>query len=92
MHLLAGELAEDGGDVGGVGGHQSADGALHLVRYSTATLGNQFLQVKDKNQHCRSLLFKPGNTNINPSTTPKRQTQIINVFNKLFPVLNQLVR
>ena len=43
-HLLAGELAEDGGDVGGVGGHQSSDGALDLVRHSTATLGDHLLQ------------------------------------------------
>ena len=48
VYLLAGELAEDGGDVGGVGGHEAADGTLHLVRHSTAALGNQLLHVSNK--------------------------------------------
>ena len=34
-YLLTGELAEYGGDVGGVRGHQFADGLLDLARDAT---------------------------------------------------------
>lgn len=72
VYLLAGELAEDGGDVGGVGGHEAADGALHLVRHSTATLGNQLLHISNK-------ISVTARSFSSCQTDPKKGPQITNI-------------
>ena len=83
VYLLAGELAEDGGDVGGIGGHEAADGALHLVRHSTATLGNQLLHISNK-------ISVTAWSFSSCQTDAKKGPQITNVANIPSSVVNNL--
>ncbi len=41
--LLGGELAQHGGDVGGIGGHQLADGALDVLGHAARNHGDELL-------------------------------------------------
>lgn len=83
VYLLAGELAEDGGDVGGVGGHEAADGTLHLVRHSTATLGNQLLHISNK-------ISVTARSFSSCQTDTKKGPQITNAANIPSSVVNNL--